>query len=190
MTLFELHTHLKHAGFEHWGISPARLYTPNKNNQTALDYLCDEMSVEGLKALSITQYDFSHKKAFYNQAPSFRVIASKNSKTLEVLKVLIENKLDLNAKDKYGNNALHLSNELALKQESIYLINKGINHTCTNNLNKTPLDVIPEAAKAFMLPALNKVIKAKKKPALIRMNAISSLFNGNPIFWKQKKASK
>lgn len=190
MTLFELHTHLKHAGFDRWGVSPARLYTPNSKSQTALDYLCDEMSVDGLQALAITKYDFAHEDAFNNQAPSLKVISSEDPKALSVLEVLFENNLDINAKDHHGNNALHLSNELALKQESVYLISQGIDYTASNDLEQTPFDVIPEAAEGFMLPALDKAIKSQKKPVSSSMNAISSLFNGNPVFWKPKKASR
>ena len=190
MTLFELHTHLKHAGFDRWGVSPARLYTHNRQNQTALDYLTGELSVEGLKALAITKYDFSNESAYSNKAPSLSVISSEAPETLDVLQVLFENGLDINAKDRLGNNALHLANEHALKQESIFLIGQGIDYTASNQLDQTPFDVIPEAAEGFMLPALDKAIKARKKAGFSGMNAISSLFNGNPVFSKSKKANK
>ena len=190
MTLFELHTYLKHAGFSHWGVSPARLYSKNEQDQTPLDFLCEQFSIEGLKALAITNYQFNNKDAYSGLSPSLKVIISENEDTINLLDVLFENGIDVNATDDHGNNALHLSNERSLKQEALYLISQGIDFTKKNEKSETPFDLIPEAAEVFMVPALNKAIKSQKKHGFAGLNAISSLFNGNPVFSKPKKASK
>jgi len=190
MTLFELHTHLKHAGFNRWGISPARLYTKNEQGQTPLDFLSDECSEQGLQALAVTKYDFSNKAAFATQSPAFNVIESEAPNAVNVLRILFDHGLRINATDHHGNNALHLACEQGLKTIAMLLIEKGIDYTSKNDLGQTAFDVIPEAAEGFMVPALNRAIKHYKKAGLAAgISAISNLFHNNPVFHKQKKAS-
>jgi ankyrin repeat protein len=190
MTLFELHSYLKQAGFDRWGISPARLYSCNKEGQTALDFLTDNFSVDGLKALAATNYQFNTEEAYSHYAPSLTVITSGDPLALDILEVLYDNGLSINVQDENGNNALHLANALALKQEAQLLIRYGIDYAATNASNQNTFDVIPEAADRFMVPAINKAIQAYKNPAKSGLSALTSLFHDNPVFEFAKKALK
>lgn len=181
MTLFELHSYLKQAGFDRWGVSSARLYSTNKDGQTALDFLCSEFSVKGLKALSATNYQFNIEDTYSHKVPSLTVITSGNSLALDVLEVLYDNKFPINAQDENKNNALHLANSLALKQESQFLISYGIDYLAINSEGKNTFDTIPIAAERFMVPAINKTIKAYKKSSVSSLGTFSSLFHSNPV---------
>lgn len=189
MTLFELHTYLKNAGFERWGVSPSRIYTKNSANQTPLEYLSSNFSVDGLKALAVTNYQFDHKDAYSGEAPSLSVITSENPLAIDVLDVLFDQGLSVNLTDAQGNTGLHICCEHSLKQEAIYLISQGVNYTAKNEHGETAFDCIPVAAEGFMIPALDKAIKARKKHGFSGMKAISSLFSSNPVYQKQKKAN-
>jgi hypothetical protein len=190
MTLFELHSYLKQSGFDRWGVSPVRLYSSNKEGQTALEFLSDEFSVDGLKALAATNYQFNAKEAYSQQAPSLKVITSGDPLALDVLAVLYDNGFSLNVQDQGGNNALHLANALALKQEAQFLIRYGVDYAATNHKEQNTFDVIPEAAERFMVPAINQAIKTYKKSTSSSISALSSLFHGNPVFKLAKKALK
>lgn len=189
MTLFELHTYLKSAGFERWGISPARLYSKNNRQQTALEFLCSQFSIEGLAALAITKYKFNHEDAFSGESPIFSIIKSGDHRCIDLLEILFHNNMDINCRDKQGNNALHIADELALKELSMFLVNHDIDYTAKNEKQETPMDVIPEAAEGFMVPAINKAIKGRKKSSLLSMATLSSLLHGESVFQKPKKAS-
>jgi hypothetical protein len=188
MTLFELHSYLKQAGFDRWGVSPARLYSTNKNGQTVLDFLCSEFSIKGLNALSTTNYQFNVKESYSHKAPSLTVITSGNPLALDILEILYDNKFPINAQDENENNALHLANSLALKKEAQFLISYGIDYLALNSDGKNTFDVIPIAAERFMVPAINKTIKAYKKSPISSLSNFSSLFYSNPLRKLSKKA--
>jgi ankyrin repeat protein len=190
MTLFELHSYLKQAGFDRWGVSPARLYSTNQDGQTALEYLCTQFSVSGLKALAATNYQFNATEAYSGTAPSLSVITSEDPLVLDVLKVLFDNGLAINAVDKNGNNALHLANMQALKAEVLFLISKGIDYAKENEQRQNTFDVIPEAAERFLVPAINKAIKAYKKSNTSAISALTSLFHSKAIFSVAKKSAR
>ena len=88
-----------------------------------------------------------------------------------------ENGMDVNAVDDDGCNALHYSNAAGLKLESIYLVSQGIDYSLKNGNGETPFDIIPAAAELFMVPALNKSIKAMKKKDLNPIKALTGLFS-------------
>ena len=83
---------------------------------------------------------------------------------LELIKDLMENGYDINAKDNHGNTPLHTAVRYLYKDIIQVLIENPLcDHTITNDDNKTPKDLIKIIINENILLILNNALSVKQK---------------------------